>query len=38
MQMRLCDDSHDDKQIPKHCYQVHGQEQCKNEELKLWVF
>ena len=38
VQVRLCDDDHDDKQVPKHCYQVHGKEQYKNEELKVWVF
>lgn len=38
VQGRLCDDDHDDEQVPKHCYQVHGKEQYKNEELKVWVF
>ncbi|KFO30502.1 Olfactory receptor 7G3 [Fukomys damarensis] len=31
------DDSQDDEQVPKHCDQVHGQEQLKEKGLKFWI-
>ncbi|VTJ61530.1 Hypothetical predicted protein [Marmota monax] len=31
-------DSQHDEQVPKHCDQVHGQEQSKEEGLQVWIF
>jgi hypothetical protein len=30
-------DNQDDKQVSKHCKQVHGQEQSKKEGLQFWI-
>lgn len=35
VQVRLGGNGHGDEQVPKHCDQVHGQEQCKH---KVWAF
>ena len=31
------DDSQDDEQVPKHGYQVHGQEEPKEKGLQVWI-
>jgi hypothetical protein len=37
VEMGVRADSQDDKQVPKHCDQVHGQEQAKEDGLKIWI-
>jgi hypothetical protein len=37
VEMEVRADSQDDKQVPKHCDQVHGQEQSKEKGLQIWI-
>ena len=38
MEVGVRADSQDDEQVPKHCDQVHGQEQLEEVELHFVIF
>jgi hypothetical protein len=38
MKVRITGDSQDDKQVPKYSYQVHAQEQSREDGLHIWIF
>ncbi|KFO37646.1 hypothetical protein H920_00948 [Fukomys damarensis] len=37
MKVGVRNDRQDDEQVPKHCDQVHGQEQSKEDGLQVWI-